>query len=57
LQNRFLGQKSIGPDFLGTTVVEIWVKQATRCLPWQATCHLLLAWLPDPSRLGLVWLP
>jgi len=53
----FLGQKSKGLDFLATIVVEIWVKQVTRCLPWQATRRLLLAWLLGPRCLGLVWLP
>jgi len=32
LQNRFLGQKNINPDFPVTTVAIIWAKQAThRC--------------------------
>jgi len=30
LKDRFLGQKNIDPDFSATTVVGIWVKQATR---------------------------
>jgi len=43
LQNRFLGQKSIDPDFPATTVAGIWAKQATRYLPRQAMHRLLLA--------------
>jgi hypothetical protein len=57
LQNRFLGQKSIGPDFLATIVAEIWAKQTTHRLARQRTHCLLLSWLLDPRRLCLTWLP
>jgi hypothetical protein len=33
LQNRFLGQKSIGLDFPATMVAGIWAKQTQRRLP------------------------
>jgi hypothetical protein len=43
LQKKFLGQKSIGPDFLATIVAEIWAKQTTCHLPRQRTRCLLLS--------------
>jgi len=45
LQNWFLGQKSISPNFSTTTVAEIWAKQAIRYLSQQATRRLLLDWV------------
>ena len=57
MQNRFLSQKSIGPDFPATIVAEIWAKQMTHRLPQQRTHCLLLSWLLDPRQLCLTWLP